>query len=128
MNLMFSFGGFRRHTSFGATRACGRFSLFLPGLAGWGLCMGLIFAGIPLSAQQAPALLLTRGPYLQCGTTTKIIVRWRTQPASDSRAQFGLTASALPWEVNDAALTTEHSMTLTNLSPNTKYFYRIGSS
>ncbi len=73
-------------------------------------------------------LRLTRGPYLQSGTTTNIIVRWRTQVPSDSRVQFGLSPASLPWEVVEAAAASDHTVTLTNLAPDTKYFYAIGSS
>jgi len=73
-------------------------------------------------------LQLTRGPYLQSGTTSNVVVRWRTQRNSESRVQFGLDGNALLWEVSTPLPTTEHSVTLTNLAAGTKYFYRIGSS
>ena len=75
-----------------------------------------------------PPILLVRGPYLQAATTTNIVVRWRTDSPADSRVQFGLASDALSWKVSDPALTTEHIVTLTNLSPGTQYFYAIGSS
>ena len=71
---------------------------------------------------------LVRGPYLQCGTPTSIIVRWRTDVAVDSRVEFGLAVDARSAEVRQDALTTEHILTLTNLIPNTHYFYAVGTT
>ncbi|MCX6903198.1 MAG: metallophosphoesterase [Verrucomicrobia bacterium] len=75
-----------------------------------------------------PPILLVRGPYLQSSTTTNVVIRWRTDGPTDSRVRFGLAIDALSWEVSDPALTNEHLVTLTNLFPDTKYFYAIGSS
>ena len=38
----------------------------------------------------AHAAVLRRGPYLQVGTPNSVIVRWRTDVATDSRVLFGL--------------------------------------
>ena len=40
-------------------------------------------------AQSASAQFVTRGPYLQIGTPTSVIVRWRTSTATDSRVLYG---------------------------------------
>lgn len=72
-----------------------------------------------------PSVNLTRGPYLQSGTTTNIIVRWRTDDDATSQVRFGLTPTALEWSVTVQGSTTEHSVTLTNLSPNRKYYYEV---
>jgi hypothetical protein len=71
---------------------------------------------------------LTRGPYLQTVTTSNITVRWRTSQATNSVVSFGLTSGALNWAVTNSPFTSEHSVTLTNLAPDTKYFYGIGAS
>src|SRR5258708_19695378 len=47
---------------------------------------------------------------------------------SDVRVKFRLTPASLPWEVDDAALASDHIVILTNLAPDTKYFYTIGAS
>lgn len=72
-----------------------------------------------------PGVTLTRGPYLQSGTTTNIIVRWRTDAEATSQVRFGLTPTALEWNVTVQNSTTEHSVTLTNLSPDRKYYYEV---
>lgn len=76
--------------------------------------------------QSAPSL--TRGPYLQSGTPTSIVIRWRTDSATDSRVQFGAAPDSLTSSVNDPAATTEHQVGLSGLAPNTRYCYSIGSS
>lgn len=75
-----------------------------------------------------PSATVVRGPYLQSGTTTNLIVRWRTDEPTDSRVRFGLAPTALQWETGNGDPSTEHIVTLTNLAPNTKYFYSVGTS
>lgn len=77
-------------------------------------------------------LRLLRGPYLQNATVSNIVVRWRTDAPTNSVVRFGPASSALTWAITNtppiAGLTTEHSVTLTNLQPATKYFYSIAST
>ncbi|HYC60326.1 MAG TPA: metallophosphoesterase, partial [Thermoanaerobaculia bacterium] len=72
--------------------------------------------------------VVTRGPYLQMGTPTSVIVRWRTNGPTNSRVRYGTAPGTLDVIVEDAALTTEHEITLTGLSPATTYYYSVGSS
>lgn len=81
----------------------------------------------PTNAPPAPPPRLTRGPYLQLGTTSNMVVRWRSDRAVDSRVWFGLAEDALVWEITDVVQVTEHIVTLTNLAPGTKYFYEVGA-
>jgi Purple acid Phosphatase, N-terminal domain len=77
----------------------------------------------------APAVpVLKRGPYLQIGTSNSVVVRWRTDIANDTKVSYGLTASSLASVASSATPVTEHEIQLTGLTPNTKYFYSIGSS
>ncbi len=71
---------------------------------------------------------VTRGPYLQIGTPNSTIVRWRTNVATNSRVSFGTTQGSLTSNTDDASLTTEHEVIVSNLSPATKYFYSVGST
>src|SRR5439155_16282005 len=114
--------GDRRYGRFGKLRC-----EFVQRLAGMAFALFVLVGGVESGAQSTGAYL-ARGPYLQCGTTSNMVVRWRTQPASDSRVRFGLSVDDLAWEMSDATISSEHSLTLTNLSPNTKYFYAIGST
>lgn len=71
---------------------------------------------------------LTRGPYLQNSTPSSIVLRWRTSTAENSRVIFGPNFTAQNLTNDLAASVTEHSVTLTNLTADTKYFYSIGST
>jgi hypothetical protein len=71
---------------------------------------------------------VTRGPYLQLGTPNSTVVRWRTNVATNSRVSIGTTQGNLTTSIDDASLTTEHEVVVSNLSPATKYFYSVGST
>jgi calcineurin-like phosphoesterase family protein/purple acid phosphatase-like protein len=70
---------------------------------------------------------IVRGPYLQNGTPSSLVVRWRTDIASDSRVSFGSGPGNLTSAVNDPALVTDHAVTITGLTADTTYFYAVGS-
>ncbi len=69
-----------------------------------------------------------RGPYLQVGTPTSINVRWRTDVSTNSRVNYGLTSGSHTFSVENSTLTTEHEVTLSGLTPYTKYYYSIGTT
>ena len=73
------------------------------------------------------ASTITRGPYLQLSTTTRIVIRWRTDAAVDSCVAYGTNSSSLDRTNCSASAVTEHEITLTNLLPDTVYFYSAGS-
>lgn len=72
--------------------------------------------------------VVTRGPYLQLGTPTGMTIRWRTDVASSSRVRIGATADSLGLAFDDATVTTEHTVQLSGLQPDTQYYYAIGST
>ncbi|BCU79279.1 Ig-like domain-containing protein [Luteolibacter sp. LG18] len=76
----------------------------------------------------AQAQTVTRGPYLQNGSTTATSVRWRTSTATDSVVRYGLSAGSLTQTASNATSSTEHEIRLTGLTPNTTYYYSVGSS
>jgi hypothetical protein len=80
------------------------------------------------SASPTSAAVVTRAPYLQLATDDSIVIRWRTDIATDSQVDYGSAPGSLTQSVYDPALTTEHIVTLTGLSPDARYFYSIGSS
>lgn len=80
-----------------------------------------------LSSSFAFAANVVRGPYLQSASSDSMIVRWRTDTATDSRVQYGTSAGSLTFLASNATSTTEHIVKLTGLSPNTTYFYNVGS-
>jgi hypothetical protein len=76
-------------------------------------------------AEQATLL---RGPYLQVATTNSIIVKWRTFEETTSRVRFGLAPEQLVFSVLDGSPVADHEVSLTNLAPNTRYYYSVGTS
>lgn len=73
--------------------------------------------------------VITRGPYLQMGNQTAVTFRWRTDIASNSRVQVGTTPGGNNIAVVDNATNvTEHEIRVTGLSPDTKYYYTIGTT
>ncbi|MFK7809374.1 MAG: Ig-like domain-containing protein [Saprospiraceae bacterium] len=76
-----------------------------------------------LSAQE-----IIRGPYLQLSTTSSIRIKWRTDFPTDSKVWYGDYHDSLNEEVYDDELTTEHSVEITGLDPDTKYYYAVGTS
>ncbi|HYK41548.1 MAG TPA: metallophosphoesterase family protein [Thermoanaerobaculia bacterium] len=74
------------------------------------------------------AQVVTRGPYLQLQRPSSVAVRWRTDTPSDSRVRYGSSPTALSLFAADPASTTEHVVTVSGLTPETRYFYSVGSS
>jgi hypothetical protein len=68
---------------------------------------------------------VTRGPYLQSGTPTSVVVRWRTDVPTSSWVWYWSDPSTITmkWDINAA---TEHELQLTDLSPDTRYSYAVG--
>jgi hypothetical protein len=90
-----------------------------------------------ISATSAPVIvnvvteippLLTRGPYLQSGSSTGAVVRWRTDRTSDSVVRYGPNVNSLTNFAIGTLSNTEHVVRIGGLQPSTKYFYSIGSS
>lgn len=81
-----------------------------------------------LSAFYSFSQTIIRGPYLNLATQTGIIIRWKTDVATDSKVSYGTkTGELIQSAVNDT-ITNEHVVQLTGLSAGTKYFYSIGSA
>lgn len=60
-------------------------------------------------------------------TSTSATITWTTNEPSSSLVNFGLT-STYGTNSSNAALVTPHSLTLTGLTPNTLYHYRVNST
>ena len=85
-----------------------------------------------LAALALPALVqaqtVVRGPYLQSGTPSSVIVKWRTDDTTDSVVRYGLAPDSLTLSATNSDSTTEHAVQLTGLSDDAKYFYSVGTS
>jgi len=71
---------------------------------------------------------LLRGPYLQQGNSDSIIVKWRSDVATDSQVEFGPSQTNLFNSAVNSTVTTEHEVLITGLSPATRYYYNIGNT
>ncbi len=74
------------------------------------------------------AQTVVRGPYLQSGTSSSVIVKWRTDEPTDSVVRYGLDPDSLTLSATNSDSTTEHAVQLTGLSADVKYFYSVGTS
>ena len=89
-----------------------------------GLLISLSFIA---GSHDAHAQTITRGPYLQQGTPSSIVVRWRTDVATTSRVRYGTTPGNFTTVVSDPASTTEHIVSVTGLQSLTRYYYEVGT-
>ena len=64
-------------------------------------------------------------------TNTTATIEWTTDEESNSQVRYGTQSSVwsnYPLTRSDAAMLTNHSLTLTNLSGDTTYYFRVGST
>ncbi len=100
----------------------------------WAALLLALVQPAPAHARAAPeargagAVQVIRGPYLQRATPTGLVVRWRTDVASDSRVSYGDAPTNLTELAADPAVGTEHEVELSGLQPDTTYFYAVGTS
>ncbi|MCC6219748.1 MAG: metallophosphoesterase family protein [Deltaproteobacteria bacterium] len=80
-----------------------------------------------LTVVSADAQEVTRGPYLQLLSSNSIVVRWRTSIATVSAVRYGTSLNDLSIFEQSSTAVTDHQVQLTNLQPNTIYYYAVGS-
>ena len=56
-----------------------------------------------------------------------VIVTWKTDELADSFVEFGADSLNLEFSIGDVEDVLSHELTLTNLTADTKYYYRVGS-
>jgi acid phosphatase type 7 len=104
------------------------------GIAGWG---GAVFIGIVINSVLPASAALMREPYLQLVTPHSTTIVWRTDlnSANTSRVRYGTTFGAPSHTATGTATTystnpnvKDHVVTITGLSPATKYFYNVGTT
>ena len=88
--------------------------------------MSLLILGLSSISSQASEII--RGPYIQLGTESSMIIRWNTDTPTNSRIKYGTQLNELDQIHDNSALTHSHEIRLTNLSPLTRYYYSVGSS
>src|SRR5215212_419100 len=95
---------------------------------------GVAYATFPATAGTYSATYApdTTGPAISARAATasadgSATITWTTDEASDSRVEYGTTAT-LGQSASDAARVTAHSVRLTGLTPGTTYSYRVRSA
>ena len=61
-------------------------------------------------------------------STTSADIQWNTDEDSDSFVEYGTSPGSYTNSESDSAMVTSHSVTLSNLSPSTTYYYRVKST
>jgi hypothetical protein len=80
-----------------------------------------------LALEATQTVAVTRGPYLQSASTTQVTVRWRVSPAFAGRVSWGTSPGALTSTREDPVVAADHAVTITGLSPGTRYHYAVGT-
>lgn len=75
--------------------------------------------------RQEPEFSLLVAPYLQFATQTSMTVMWHTAATASGVIRYGTTAECTETVTGPSARI--HEITLTNLKPETQYFYRVES-
>jgi hypothetical protein len=73
----------------------------------------------------ASAQEISRGPYLQQGAPTSMVVRWRTNTPTETLLEYRTFSNSVAGAFKSSVLTTEHEAKLTGLAPHTRYYYQI---
>ncbi len=94
----------------------------------WTRERALLAAAVALAGEPAGAQTVTRGPYLQTGTPTSVVVRWRTSVPTGSSVRYGTVQGDPDLSVIDASPVTNHEIILTGLAPETVYYYGVGTA
>src|SRR2546421_487976 len=86
----------------------------------------------PAHVATASAKILASGPTIHDVTVTAIgsttaTVRWTTVEPATTEVRYGTSAGSLPFGANGSDLQTGHTITLTDLRPETRYFLEVTS-
>ncbi|MEM6348781.1 MAG: Ig-like domain-containing protein, partial [Bacteroidota bacterium] len=72
-----------------------------------------------------PELPLARGPYLQSGSDTSIVVRFQTQGAKMTELRYGTSLANLNQNIISSTAAVDHRFPIEGLTPNTRYYYEV---
>lgn len=96
-------------------------------LTPWRFIVAAVAGLVVLLSTSAEALEIRRGPYLQLGTTSSVLVRWRTDIISKATVNYGTNPANLNLKVENSDLNKDHEVSINGLQPDTKYFYSVGN-
>lgn len=71
---------------------------------------------------------LARAAYIQQAGPNTMTIRWRSSQSIAGRVKYGASTAALNFTVDETSSVTDHEVTLSGLTPGTKYYYSIGSA
>lgn len=71
--------------------------------------------------------MLINGPYLQMAKSSGMNIRWRTGVSHQAKVWYGPARNNMTGSATQNKDTIEHEVVLTGLTPNTKYYYKIGT-
>jgi hypothetical protein len=83
--------------------------------------------GLASSSLVVSSTILINGPYLQMAKSTGMNVRFRTSFSHQAIVWYGTARNNMTGSAFQSRDTIEHEVVLTGLTPNTKYFYKIGT-
>lgn len=69
-----------------------------------------------------------RTPYLQVDTPSSIVIQWQTTKPNVGVVRIGKSITQRDQVFSEASEDDEHSLRITGLEPNTKYFYSVGTA
>ena len=81
-----------------------------------------------LELEAADTVQPVRGPYLQQGTPSSIIIKWQTALPSDSTVSYGTDPENPTSQAHGPGNTTDHEVLITGLQSDTPYFYDVSTS
>ncbi len=71
---------------------------------------------------------IVRGPYLQQGAESSIIIRWATNDPVLGKVWYGTEPDKLDLTQQETVITCNHTVKLSQLTPDTKYYYAVGTT
>ena len=82
-----------------------------------------LFARVSSEAQS-----ITRGPYLQFGTPSSMVIKWRTDSPTSSQVWYGSSPSNLVFTQVANGSFTDHEVTISGLPANSTFYYAVGNT
>lgn len=78
-----------------------------------------------LGVASASAQTIVRGPYLQQGAATSMIIRWQTDVDVQTILEYGTSPSVMSRSVRGGTASRDHEALISSLQPLTRYYYRV---
>lgn len=69
-----------------------------------------------------------RSPYLQSASPNSIIIRWQTKTPNKGVVRIGKNFNHVEKVFSESSEDDEHSIRITGLEPNTRYYYSVGTA